>query len=111
MLLPDTDVQSAHQIAEKIRQAVADLVIPLPNQQSIHITASIGVACDMHCHHALEEIQQQADLAMYQAVPGSESGFMFACHGRRKFAGRPLSCTGHKPSITGDTIWVSGIKP
>lgn len=67
VLLPDTYVQSAHQITEKIRQAVADLVIPLPDQQSIHITASIGVACDMHCHHALEEIQQQADLAMYQA--------------------------------------------
>jgi diguanylate cyclase (GGDEF)-like protein len=45
LILPHTDLDGAHAIAERVRRAVADLLIPRPDGQGhVRITASIGVA-------------------------------------------------------------------
>lgn len=44
VLLPGTDVDSALLLAERIRKAVSATPIPLPNDESVTITASIGIS-------------------------------------------------------------------
>ncbi len=44
VLLPNTDVASALLLAERIRTAISELPVNLPNEEAITITASIGIA-------------------------------------------------------------------
>ncbi len=44
ILLPNTDVASAMLLAERIRKAVAETPIELPNGETVTITASIGIS-------------------------------------------------------------------
>lgn len=69
VFLPDTDLMGAQELAENLRQAVANLRIRTAGQ-SLQITASIGVAGgNFGAAHApsMKQIQQQADQAMYEA--------------------------------------------
>lgn len=67
VFLPGTDLSAAAQVAEKIRQAIEALDIELAPGQYLKISASIGVARNQHSDQSLKDIQQQADVAMYQA--------------------------------------------
>lgn len=67
IFLPNTGMDAAAQVAEKIRQAIERLDIPVSPDTKLKITASIGVAGQQSNHQMLKEIQQQADIAMYQA--------------------------------------------
>ena len=44
ILLPNTDVEAAASLAERVRQAIAASPIALPNGESVTVTASIGIA-------------------------------------------------------------------
>ncbi len=69
VFLPDTHLQGAQELAEALRQAVADLRIQTAGQ-ILQITASIGVASgNFGAEQApsMKQIQQQADQAMYEA--------------------------------------------
>jgi len=67
ILLAETDADEAHQIAERLRQRIADSTLVIRNH-TIKMTVSIGVAtmdgCDRPC---LEFMIDQADKAMYEA--------------------------------------------
>ena len=63
ILLPDTDISTAKEIAEKLRSAVANNPVHTP-ERTFPITASIGVASG---HYGLETLLQMADKAMYDA--------------------------------------------
>jgi len=69
VLLPATDEQAAQAVAERIRQAIADLGMPHPDSDvSSCVTVSIGVATDRIEH--LErpgELIERADQALYRA--------------------------------------------
>jgi diguanylate cyclase (GGDEF)-like protein len=64
VLLPDTNLEGARTIAEKIRNAIGDIQLA---GEDIHLTASIGVAT--RPDHALdaEQLQRAADRALYTA--------------------------------------------
>jgi diguanylate cyclase (GGDEF)-like protein len=64
ILLPDTDLQGARIIAEKIRNAIGDIELA---GEDIGLTVSIGVAT--RPDHALdgEQLQRAADRALYTA--------------------------------------------
>ncbi len=73
VFLPDTDIEGAKALAERIRRAIEQLR-PLADGQRVPITASIGVAIGAaHGAHGsehalgLREIQREADQAMYEA--------------------------------------------
>lgn len=66
MFLPDTDLQGALTLAEKLRQDIESLM-PATGETRLKITASIGVARNLPHHHAIEDIQRDADQAMYLA--------------------------------------------
>lgn len=66
MFLPDTDLQGALTLAEKLRQDIEELM-PAMGETRLKITASIGVARNLPHHQAIEDIQREADQAMYHA--------------------------------------------
>ncbi len=66
LFLPDTEMQEALVLAERLRQAIEQLR-PLAGDQRVAVTASIGVATRGSAHGTMKQIQQQADQAMYQA--------------------------------------------
>ena len=70
ILLPDTDVTSATQVAEKIRRTVAELTVPGVERA---ITASLGVAgLPEHAGNA-DGLIREADRAMYAAKLGGRN--------------------------------------
>lgn len=75
VLLPDTDVEGARVLAERLRLAI-ELLRPLAGGQPLPVTASIGVAAHgpdaaagegVEPASSLREIQRSADQAMYEA--------------------------------------------
>lgn len=66
VFLPDTDLNGAIQVAETLRQRVADCQIALQGSH-LQVTASIGVANRDPQQPSIKAIQQRADEAMYEA--------------------------------------------
>ncbi|MEN5241134.1 sensor domain-containing diguanylate cyclase [Pseudomonas atacamensis] len=69
LILPQTDVESASAIAERIRQAVATSDIPTVGR----ITASIGVATCEHLPTTAEIVLKKADECLYRAKQGGRN--------------------------------------
>jgi diguanylate cyclase (GGDEF)-like protein len=67
VLLPNTPVEGAYKVAERVRKEIAALKIDW-QQQSLSVTVSIGVACFIPAHHEGESILlKQADDFLYVA--------------------------------------------
>jgi len=72
LLLPETDLPVAIQIAERLRQSVAELAIPIPQGKdgstpiSIRITVSVGVAFLLPDVPNLSVLIHRADQALYR---------------------------------------------
>ncbi len=72
ILLPDTNIDGALLISEKIRTAVEDLVINIEDKQELKFTVSIGVSqINIGRDVSVEDSINRADRAMYEA---KESG-------------------------------------
>ena len=66
VLLLETDLAGAEQLAENLRTAVAALEVRVPGGQSVRVTASFGVAACPETHSA-DELMNSADRALYRA--------------------------------------------
>jgi two-component system cell cycle response regulator len=66
VLLLETDLAGAEQLAENLRTAVAALEVRVPGGQSVRVTASFGVAAYPETHNA-DELMNSADRALYRA--------------------------------------------
>ena len=64
ILLPDTSVEGARQVAEKIRATVAAMTVPGVERE---ITASLGIAQLLEHAGNATELVRAADRAMYSA--------------------------------------------
>ncbi len=74
ILLPETNLEGAYAIGEKIRKHVEDLVIKLENQETLKFTISAGVAqIDIENELNLEKTIQRADDALYEAKEGGRN--------------------------------------
>lgn len=67
VVLPETPLAKALELAERLRQIISKIEINLDSGQKITITASIGVAEFDEHKHTLETFIRQADDAMYEA--------------------------------------------
>ncbi|MCG8428310.1 MAG: sensor domain-containing diguanylate cyclase [Chromatiales bacterium] len=72
LVLPQTSLQEASQLAERIRKSVSRQAIPLRNDQELAITVSIGVSTlTLHPEESAEEsgerLLNSADKALYDA--------------------------------------------
>lgn len=66
VILPNTDLQGAEEVAERIRQAIATNAINYQDRR-ISVTASIGVAVIDEQDSRYEDLISNADLALYEA--------------------------------------------
>jgi hypothetical protein len=65
IILPDVNFQDAYRVAEKIRNAVAQLLFPGISRK---VTLSIGIACyPLHHVNNVESLMKKADMALYKA--------------------------------------------
>jgi len=68
ILLPETSREEAHEIAERIRRAVAATVFEIEtSSEPIRATISLGVATYPRDGQSVNELIHQADLAVYRA--------------------------------------------
>ena len=71
LILPDTSLENARNLAERIRVAIGERPL-LIDSQRIPVTVSLGVAC-MLGQADLDRLSQEADRAMYQAKQGGRN--------------------------------------
>lgn len=67
LLLPDTDLGAAVQVAERLRAAIEDSVVVTDAGEVIRFTTSVGAAQMGGRTTTLEHLLEQADQALYQA--------------------------------------------
>ncbi len=65
VIMPDTDLQTARDVAERLRVAVADMRLSEPC--TVGLTVSIGVAAQMASDHDGAALLARADAALYSA--------------------------------------------
>lgn len=66
ILMPDTDIDYASIIAERVRASVEDLPFPVKSGRQLSITVSIGLA-DNSTGAAPDELLKHADIALYRS--------------------------------------------
>ncbi|MBF4987462.1 diguanylate cyclase [Methylophilus sp. 14] len=68
VVLPNTSLEEARVIAERIRVRIAELSFYTTQRiQSFHTTISIGISCATETIYAYELLYKHADLALYEA--------------------------------------------
>jgi len=67
VLLPETSLQAATVIAERLRQVIENSSFTIMHNLTIQLTISVGVTCSSEGEHDLEKQWHQADLRLYQA--------------------------------------------
>lgn len=73
VILPNTGIEAAHKIAERLRECIESLVLNIARQ----ITASFGVAKHAH-HETFKETLERADAALYKAKHGGRNQVIIA---------------------------------
>ena len=66
VLLPETPIEGARRVAETLRRAFADRVVPWKDER-LQITASFGVSVALASETDVQALIGRADQAMYQA--------------------------------------------
>lgn len=67
ILLPETDLQKATEVAERLRETISRTDVVLETGRKVHFTVSIGVAGLKDKNTGLDTLLNLADRAMYQA--------------------------------------------
>jgi len=76
VLLPETNIQKATEVAERLREITAGTDVVLEDGLPLHFTISIGVAALKGKDTNIDMLLSQADKALYQA---KESGRNKVC--------------------------------
>lgn len=66
-LLPDTAIEQALLVAERLRSSIENAAVPLENGATLHFTASIGVAGFHAADSGIDDALKRADVALYRA--------------------------------------------
>ena len=79
LLLPETDLPEAFELAEKLRRTVAELDIPVDGRREpVHATISLGVTAFSDALSLVDDLISEADQALYTAKEsGRNSVFAF----------------------------------
>lgn len=67
VILPETDMDGAIDLAERLRLAIREASVPLPSGGSVQFTVSIGVALLSENDNGLEALLRRADSGLYKA--------------------------------------------
>ncbi|NJL87052.1 MAG: GGDEF domain-containing protein [Leptolyngbyaceae cyanobacterium SM1_1_3] len=66
-LLPETALPEAQEVAERLRQTIANLAIAVSSKHSLQITVSLGLSIYLPADATLDAIITRADAALYVA--------------------------------------------
>ena len=66
VILPETESTKAVELAERIRKTLENEIIPISEQESIHVTTSIGIATS-HKNITTQTLMKSVDEALYKA--------------------------------------------
>ncbi|MDR3517073.1 MAG: diguanylate cyclase [Azospirillaceae bacterium] len=72
-ILPETPEEQAVLVAERIRQAVASVALPLESGTVLHFTVSIGVAAPHEAEALIDPALARADSALYDSKYGGRN--------------------------------------
>ncbi len=86
LLLPGTDLDGAHRLAERVLSALRDMVI-VHDGEPLRVTASIGAAESADTAEDAEELLKRADRALYLAKAGGRDRVV--CAGALSAVGAP----------------------
>ncbi len=67
ILLPETELVEANEVAERLRESIAKSKVPLESGLPLHFTVSIGVTSMVSRDDNLDVLLNHADKALYQA--------------------------------------------
>ncbi len=67
ILMPDANHSQAHNIAERVRAAIAEMPFEVGNGLKIKVTVSVGVALNERFGDTPETLLKRADVALYRA--------------------------------------------
>ena len=73
VLLPETALSEAAEVAERLRERVAEQEIVLETGMPLHFTVSIGVACLQQKNSNIDMLLNLADEALYKAKEGGRN--------------------------------------
>jgi diguanylate cyclase (GGDEF)-like protein len=80
LFLPQTTAEEAHQVADRLREKIAQITVPISGQpdgpSQLGVTISIGVATLHDSRRDLNDLLVAADHALYQA---KEAGRNMVC--------------------------------
>ncbi len=65
ILMPETDLEAAFRLAERLRVHLAGLVVMLPSGEAIRMTASFGVSALAPAQDNVDDLLARADRALY----------------------------------------------
>jgi two-component system cell cycle response regulator len=66
--MPDTQLEGAHAVAERIRERIATVPFPIHRgMRAVNVTVSIGVAARKVDDATADALLKRADLALYRA--------------------------------------------
>lgn len=82
LILPETDAEGAHFIAERIRTDIEASRIKIEPATELAITVSLGIACMSRENQFpdIDKLLQKADDAMYRAKTGGRNRIFMAAH-------------------------------
>lgn len=79
VIMPDTETDLAHTIADRLRQNVdEELFVVTGQDEPIHITVSIGVSSTAKSGYSSEKIFESADKALYEAKASGRNKVIIA---------------------------------
>jgi two-component system, cell cycle response regulator len=78
ILMPDTDLELAGQIAERLRAQIAQVPFSIDRMTTIDVTASVGLASFDTAADTPEVLLKRADKALYAAKRGGRNRVVFA---------------------------------
>lgn len=78
-LLPDTSIEQAQAVAERLRLAVEHTTIPSPSGP-LNVSVSIGVAERSFRHASLSELLAMSDAALYEAKAAGRNRVVATAH-------------------------------
>ena len=77
ILLPDTELNEAVAVAERLREEVQELVIRYRGE-TVQVMASLGVASSTHCGLTWQGLLDHSDAALYRAKREGKNRVMVA---------------------------------
>jgi diguanylate cyclase (GGDEF)-like protein/PAS domain S-box-containing protein len=73
LLLPETPIDGALRLAERLRRVVAEQLVRDGHREPVAVTTSVGVATLSPAAPGADELLRQADMALYQAKRGGRN--------------------------------------